>query len=177
MQVTGVLRENETDDVVAREMRFTAPFADKERERVGVRIRTTGEELGVLEDYGDFEAGLIWRGDDGEVRGVTKEKSDQFDGGAGMFADGFGAILPACEEIRAAFDANAVPDIVSENDVVTRDDALRDQLGKGEEIFFGAGKKIVGVAGEDELVARMAVIEIDDAIQPGGQCGCVAHSF
>ena len=43
-----------------------------------------------------------------------------------MFADRFGAILPAREEIRAAFDANSVPDVVSENDVVTRHDALRD---------------------------------------------------
>ena len=177
MQVAGVLGENEADDIVAREMRFAAPFADEKGERVGVRIRTAGEELGILEDDRDFEAGLIGRGDDGEVGGVTEEKSDQFDGGARMFADGFGAILPAREKICAAFDANAVSDIVSENDVVTRNDALRDQFGKGEEIFFGAGKKIVGVAGEDELIARMAVVEIDDAIQPCGQCGCSGQEF
>jgi hypothetical protein len=59
---------------------------------------------------------------------------------------------------------------------------LRDQLGKREQIFVragsgGGGEEIVRVAREDELVAGMAVVKIDNAIQPWGQWGCGAHSF
>src|SRR5687767_9449417 len=118
MQIAGVFRENKADDVVPREMRFTAPFADEKGERVGVGIRAAGEELGILENDRDFEASLVGRGDDREIRRVTQKKSDQFDGGAGMFADGFGAILPPREKIGASFDANTVSDVVSEHDVI-----------------------------------------------------------
>lgn len=177
VQIAAVLGENKAHDIVTGEEGFAGPFADEERERVGIRIAVAGEELRVLENDGDFEAGLIGSGDGGEIRGVTEEDGEQLDGGAGMFAGEFGTVRPAGEEVAAALDANAIPDVVSEDDVVTRDDALGDELREGGQVLFIGREEIVGVAGEDELIAGMAVVEIDNAMEPRRQSGSGAHSF
>lgn len=94
-----------------------------------------------------------------------------------MFGGGFGAFVEAREEFRAAFDADAITDVVSEDDVVARHDALGDELRERDELLVGSWKKIVGVAREDELVAGVAVVEIDNAIEPWGKSGMRARSF
>ena len=177
MQVAGVFGEDETDDVVLGKMRITAPFADEEGECIRVGIGTAGEELGVVQFDRDFESWLIGGGDGGEVRGVMEEMREEFDGGAGMFGGGFGAFVEAGEEFCAAFDADAITDVVSEDDVVARDDALGDELRERDKLLVGSGEEVVGVAREDELIAGMAVVEIDNAIQPWGKSGMRARSF
>jgi hypothetical protein len=94
-----------------------------------------------------------------------------------MFAGHFGPILPARKQIRAALQPNAVPDVVSENNVVSRHDALRDQFRKSDQILFVRREKIVRVAAEDELIAGMAVVELDNAVEPWRQCGSGTHSI
>lgn len=175
VQIAGVFGEDETDDVVLGEVGVTTPFADEEGECIRVGIGTAGEELGVVENNSDLQARLIGSGDGGEVRGVVEEMREEFDGGAGMFRGGFGPFVKASEKFRAALDANAVTDVVSEDDVVAGDDARRNELRERDELLVGSWEKIVGVAREDELVARMAVVEIDNAIEPCGQFRIRSH--
>src|SRR5688500_17521969 len=73
MQVAAVFGEDKADNIMARQQRVAAPFANEEGERVRVRIARAGEELRVLENDGDFQARLAGAGDGGEVRGVTQE--------------------------------------------------------------------------------------------------------
>ncbi len=176
MQVAGVLGEDEGGHIVPGEERFAAPFADEESDGVGFAGGVVREELGVLEDDSDLEplvcGGGIVAGDGGEVRGVAEVNGDEFDGGARVASGGSSALIPLGEEFGAAFDAQAVADVVAENDVVARDDAVGDELGKGPEIGFVVGREeVVGIAGDDELVAGMAVVEVDDAGDPGGGAG------
>ena len=171
VEVAGVFGEDEADDVVPREERFAAPFADEKGDGVYFAGGVVGEELGVLENDGDFEACLglaATLGADGrEICGVAQIDSDKFNGVARIFAGGAGAFVPFGEEFSAAFDTEAVADVVAEDDVEARNDAVADQLRERVKIvLIGGGKEVVRVAGDDELVAGMTVIEIDNAIDP-----------
>ena len=136
VHIAAVLGEDKADDIVAGEERFAGPFANQKGKSIRIRIPVACEELRVLENNGDFEARLIGAGEGGEVGGVTEENGDEFDGGAGVFADRFGTILPAGEKIGPAFDPDAIPDIVGEDDVVAGHDALSDELRKSGKVFL-----------------------------------------
>ena len=171
MEVAGVFREDEADDVVTGEKLFAAPFADEEGDGVNFAGGVVGEELCIFQDNGDFEAGLRLAAtlacDGSEIGAVTEENGDEFDGAARVFSGGAGAVVPLGEEFSAAFDAEAIADVVAENDVEARDDAVADQFGECVEIvLIGGREEIVRISGDDELVAGMAVVEIDNAINP-----------
>ena len=106
-------------------------------------------------------------GDGRKVGAVAEKDSDEFDGAARVFSRDAGAVVPFGEKFGAALDAQAVADVVTENDVESRDDAVGDQFGKGMQIILiGGGKEVVRVAGDDELVPGVAVVEVDNAIDP-----------
>ena len=125
VQIAGVFGKDKADDIMLGKVGVPAPFTNEKSEGVRVSIRAAGEELGIIEYDRRLDAGLIGWSDRSQVRSVVEEMRDQLDGGAGMLGGGFGTFVETREEVGAALDADAIPDVISEDDVVSRDDALR----------------------------------------------------
>ena len=123
--------------------------------------------MSVLQDDSDFNAGLA------ELRNVCdvpKIISNQLDGGARMFTRGFRFFIPFSKNLATAFDLDAISNIIAENDVETRDDGLLNQFWKGDKLAgIGSKKQNVDVSGENELIARVTVVVINNPGEPLGK--------
>src|SRR5277367_3890256 len=136
MKIVQVFREEKRGQGVIGEEAVGGPIADEGGEGVEVVVEAAlqagDEEIGALDDAGDLRSGLI---EAREIGAVAKVAREGFDGGARGFPI-FLAVLemgPLRKNFGAFFDANAVAQVVAEDDLEAREEDAEEKIGKRAE--------------------------------------------
>ena len=154
-----------------------APVSHEHGEGVEVVAESAGhggrDEIGGANPTANLNRALA---EFGEVGGVAEIVGQGLDGGAGRL----GQILsflergPGAKDRAAFLHANAVAHIVAEYDIEAGHQDMLEKVGQAAEfrvLTKGQHEAVVDVAVENELIGRVALIERDDLVGPGGHGG------